>query len=218
MSLNAARKAKLYDLAAAIPLVAWFALVIVASLYRITQMLDAQVDILETCHLLAKVALLNILILLVFLRRSALRKARGLLPSGAGIVGVLLPSLFVALPPANLSQAMTMFSSATILLGIISSILIACWLGRSFSILPQARALVTEGPYRIVRHPLYLAELIVVFGTMWRFEPPWSYCVMVMAIAAQIPRMHYEEQVLMDAFPCYHDYAARTARLLPGVY
>lgn len=218
MSLNAARKAKLYDLAAAIPLVAWFALAIVGSLYRITQMLDAHVDILAICSLLAKVAFLSLLIFFVFVRRPTVRKARGLLPSGAGIVGVLLPSLFLALPPANLSQAMTIFSSATILLGIISSILIACWLGRSFSILPQARALVTEGPYRIVRHPLYLAELIVVFGTMWRFEPPCSFCIMVIAIAAQIPRMHYEEQVLMDAFPGYRDYATRTARLLPGVY
>jgi len=197
---------------------AWFVLGIAGSSIRITQMLDADGDVLAICSHLAKVAFLSLLILLVVIRRPAVRRLRGLLPGSAAIAGVFLPSVFLALPSANLTQAMTIFSFAMILLGIISSILIACWLGRSFSILPQARALVTEGPYRIVRHPLYLAELIMVFGTMWQFEPPWSFWAMFLAIAAQIPRMHYEEQVLMEAFPSYRDYATRTARLLPGVY
>lgn len=218
MRVNAAQKGKLYDLAAAIPIVAWFVLGIGGSLLRITQTLDAHGDVLAICSQLANVAFLSVLTLLVVIRRPAIRKARGLLPRGAGIVGVLLPSVFLALPRAKLTQAMTVFSSATVLLGIISSILIVCWLGRSFSILPQARTLVTEGPYCIIRHPLYLAELIVVFGGMWQFDYPWSFCVMFLTIAAQIPRMHYEEQVLMEAFPSYRDYAERTARLLPGVY
>lgn len=218
MSLNAARKAKLFDLVAALPLMAWFALAIAGGAVRILQLVDAHEGVLAICSQLAKVAFLSLLVLLVVIRRPAILTARGLAPKAAGIAGVMLPVVFLAFPPANLTTAMTAFSSVVILSGVIASILTACWLGRSFGILPQARTLVTHGPYRLVRHPLYLAELIVVFGTMWRFEPPWSFCVMVLAFAAQIPRMHYEEQVLMDAFPCYRDYAARTARLLPGVY
>ncbi|MGJ0533705.1 MAG: methyltransferase family protein [Methylocystis sp.] len=218
MRVNAAQKAKLYDLAAAIPMMAWLVLGIGGSLLRITQMLDAHGDVLAICSQLANVAFLSLLTLLVIIRCPAVRKARGLLPRGAGIVGVLLPSVFLALPRAKLTPAMAIFSSATALLGIISAIFIACWLGRSFGILPQARSLVTEGPYSVVRHPLYLAELIVVFGGMWQFDYPWSFCAMFLTITAQIPRMHYEERVLMEAFPSYRDYADRTARLLPGIY
>lgn len=215
---NVGQKAKLYDLAASIPIVAWFVLGIGGSLLRLTQMLDSHGDGLAIYSQLANVAFLSLLIVLVVIRRPALRKARGLLPRAAGIVGVLLPAVFLALPRAELTPTMAIFSSATTLLGILSSIVIAYWLGRSFSILPQARALVTGGPYSVVRHPLYLAELIAAFGCMWQFEHPWSFCVMFLAIAAQIPRMFYEEQVLTEAFPSYCEYAKRVPRLFPGLY
>ena len=92
------------------------------------------------------------------------------------------------------------------------------WLGRSLSILPQARKLVTGGPYRFVRHPLYLAEFVALFGLAWQFALPWSLLLWCLAAAAQFPRMYFEEQVLSETFPEYRSYAAQTARLLPGVY
>jgi protein-S-isoprenylcysteine O-methyltransferase Ste14 len=218
MWANVEQKAKLCDFVASIPLLAWFVLGISGSLLRTAQIFDANGDGLAICAQLANIAFLSLLIALVVIRRPALRKGRGLSSRVAGIVGFFLPAAFLVLPEAKLTPAVTVISSAAILLGILSSIFIACWLGRSFSILPQARGLVTEGPYRLVRHPLYVAELITTFGIMWKFEYPWSLCVMFLAVAAQIPRIHYEEQVLMEAFPRYRGYAKRTARLLPGLY
>ena len=46
-----------------------------------------------------------------------------------------------------------------------------------------------------------------MFGAMWQFEQPWAFIVLLVATGAQIPRMHFEEQVLMEAFPSYRDYA-----------
>ena len=42
-------------------------------------------------------------------------------------------------------------------------------LGRSFSIVPQARTLVRTGPYKFVRNPLYLAEEVALLGTLLQF-------------------------------------------------
>jgi protein-S-isoprenylcysteine O-methyltransferase Ste14 len=42
-------------------------------------------------------------------------------------------------------------------------------LGRSFSVVPQARGLVRGGPYSFVRHPLYLAEEIALLGILLQF-------------------------------------------------
>ena len=38
------------------------------------------------------------------------------------------------------------------------------------------------------------------------------------SIAAQFPRMHYEEEILRASYPGYAAYEARTKRLIPGIY
>ena len=38
------------------------------------------------------------------------------------------------------------------------------YLGRRFSIVPEARGLVIDGPYRLARHPIYLGEILAGFG------------------------------------------------------
>ena len=40
-------------------------------------------------------------------------------------------------------------------------------LGRSFSVIPEARELTTRGVYRFVRHPMYLAELLMIVGVLF---------------------------------------------------
>src|ERR1039458_2074043 len=143
--LNAALKAKLIDLSYASPLIAWFGIGIVGLLRQISQMLNSRGDALAICSQLANVVLLSLLILLLFIRRPPVRTAKRLLPILAGIGGFLSPCLVLVLPRVELSPSMTIFSLALVLAGTLVSIVTACWLGRSFSILPQARALVTEG-------------------------------------------------------------------------
>ena len=47
--------------------------------------------------------------------------------------------------------------------------MVIAYLGKSFSIIPQARRLVREGPYSVVRHPLYLAEEVALLSCLLRF-------------------------------------------------
>ena len=212
------RKARLYDLFTGIPLALWFAVGIVGSLYRIPVSPDFSRDGLATCTQLANVVLLGIMIVLLLVRRPPVRRLCGFWPRAAGLAGAVAPIFMLAVPHSELAPAMSTLALVLIFIGTATSIVATCWLGRAFSILPQARALVTEGPYRFVRHPLYLAEIIALCGTSLEFAQPWSALVTLAAVALQVPRMHYEEKILMDSFPSYRAYVSRTARLIPGVF
>jgi len=99
--------------------------------------------------------------------------------------------------------------------------LLAAWsavtLGRSFSLLPQARTLVTGGPYRFVRHPMYLGGLLITLAEVWLRFSPLVVALNAVFVAAQLVRLGYEEQVLESTFPEYATYRRRTSALIPGV-
>jgi protein-S-isoprenylcysteine O-methyltransferase Ste14 len=92
------------------------------------------------------------------------------------------------------------------------------FLGRSFSVMAQARKLVTAGPYSLVRHPLYLGEGMAILGMMLQYLSPLAVAIVGMQFAFQLQRMQNEERVLTSQFPEYRDYMARTACIIPGVY
>lgn len=155
---------------------------------------------------------------LVCVRWLPAARSAGLLPRLAAIIGAYLALALVKVPSVQLSEAASLVSISLVLLGTTGAVFSLSYLGRSFSVMPQARGLVTTGPYRFVRHPLYLAEQIAVLGVMLQRAMPWSLVIAAASLAAQFPRMHYEERVLGETFPSYRDYARRTARLLPGIY
>lgn len=90
-------------------------------------------------------------------------------------------------------------------------------LGRSFSVLPEARALVTTGPYRYVRHPVYLGEIIAYSGLLLASLSPLNAALAGLFCVGQFLRMGLEERALKSAFPEYAAYAASTPRLLPSL-
>ena len=91
---------------------------------------------------------------------------------------------------------------------------------RSFhaSASPTAGGLVTSGPYRFIRHPIYTAiclfTLIAVLAT-----PSWIglVCWVMIAIGSWI-RMRAEESLLVGMYPEYRDYAAKTRRMIPFLF
>lgn len=93
----------------------------------------------------------------------------------------------------------------------------AWYLGTSFSLLPQARTLVVTGPYRYVRHPIYLGGLLITLGEIWLRFSALVVALNVLFVAAQIVRLRYEEEVLERTFPEYAAYRARTSALIPGI-
>ena len=90
-------------------------------------------------------------------------------------------------------------------------------LGRCFGVLPEARGLVTQGPYRLVRHPVYLGELAACTGLAITSPSLRNVVVLAALAVAQRVRMSFEERALATAFTDYLDYASRTPRLIPRV-
>jgi protein-S-isoprenylcysteine O-methyltransferase Ste14 len=218
------RNAKLVDLVSGLLFIGWLVLGIAGSVWQIAPECR---DLARSFHTAAAITTLSQMTVTVFLglqlvlvviRHLPERKAPGVLPRAAAVIGASTPAAFLFLPRATLSVPMQIFSASLVIAGAVASTYVGGWLGRSFSVFPQARQLVTRGPYRFIRHPLYVAEQIATFGVMLQFAQPWSIVVALASVATQFPRMHYEEQVLSEAYPSYRDYAARTARLIPHVY
>jgi protein-S-isoprenylcysteine O-methyltransferase Ste14 len=134
---------------------------------------------------------------------------------GAQAVTILLG---VVAGDSTFSGAALLVADVLLAGGLLFAIASLAFLGRCFGILPDVRGLVTRGPYRLVRHPLYLGELTALLGIAigtdrWLLAVPlWLVCV-----ALQIVRTGYEERSLRAEFPEYGPYAARTKRLIPGV-
>jgi protein-S-isoprenylcysteine O-methyltransferase Ste14 len=93
-----------------------------------------------------------------------------------------------------------------------------CWLGRNFSIFPQARGLVTSGPYRVVRHPLYLGEIVAAIALALLHLGPVAAGAVMAWIPIQVYRALVEERVLAVTHPEYESYRQRVRRLVPGLW
>lgn len=78
--------------------------------------------------------------------------------------------------------------------------------------------LVTTGIYRIIRHPMYIAQVIAVLPLIIDY---FSYARLVALIILSIDlifKMNYEEKQLQKAFPEYRNYMKKTHRLIPFIY
>jgi protein-S-isoprenylcysteine O-methyltransferase Ste14 len=155
---------------------------------------------------------------LMLTRPKAVARQDGLIPTTIAFFGTYAVWLMPFLPRADNPPAVQMASAAIALVGSLSIIFAVVYLGKSFSIVPQARKLVVGGPYRIVRHPLYVAEEIAIVGVLMQYAWYAALLFLVVHLALQIRRMAYEESLLCAVFPDYEIYAQRTARLIPGLW
>jgi protein-S-isoprenylcysteine O-methyltransferase Ste14 len=82
---------------------------------------------------------------------------------------------------------------------------------------PTPGALVTSGPYRYIRNPIYAAAWLVIW-TGVAVHWSWANAALGLIVAAGlVVRIFCEEHLLRAAYPEYADYAKRTKRLVPFV-
>jgi protein-S-isoprenylcysteine O-methyltransferase Ste14 len=91
-------------------------------------------------------------------------------------------------------------------------------LGRGFGLRPALRRLATTGPYRLVRHPIYLAYVVADVGYNVTEWARGSVLLMLVGWASLVYRIRAEERILsQDA--AWAEYRASTRyRLIPGVW
>lgn len=82
---------------------------------------------------------------------------------------------------------------------------------------PTGGGLVTRGPYRWIRHPIYSAILIFTWAGALSHVSMASLGLGVLATVAVAIRIAAEERLLVERYPEYAEYAARTRRIVPFV-
>jgi protein-S-isoprenylcysteine O-methyltransferase Ste14 len=84
-------------------------------------------------------------------------------------------------------------------------------LGKSFSLTPQARQLVTRGIYSKIRNPIYVSGCIMLAGFVLVLHRPVLWLVLLALIVMQTFRARREAQVLEAAFgDAYREYRRKT--------
>lgn len=192
----------------------WFMLLALGLAIKIGSLSEPWPSLLSSLCLASFYILLG---LLVMTRPPAKAHADGLLPRVAAFVGTYMPWTIgffgetdKALP--NVASTVCVLAGMTMMLVTIRH------LGKSFSLVPQARSVVQTGPYRWIKHPLYLAEEIVIFGVVLKSLSPLTLSLFVLHIAVQVCRIRYEEDLLRRNCPEYAGYEASRWRLIPLIW
>lgn len=154
---------------------------------------------------------------LILSRPPAVSQARGLLPRIAAFTGTYMPWC-ISFTTRSQIPTLDMLSTILVVGGILLTIITVSHLGRSFSLVPQARRLVQDGPYRYIRHPLYLAEEIAIIGAALQFLSLTTVLILLLHVGIQLLRIWYEEKLLGETLPEYSHYAASRWRVIPFVW
>ena len=90
-----------------------------------------------------------------------------------------------------------------------------------FNIVPEPLSwskMVSRGPYRIIRHPMYLALLITTLPLVISDFSSLRLVFWFILLVDLVIKMGYEEGLLQELFPEYVHYQKQTTRLIPGIY
>jgi protein-S-isoprenylcysteine O-methyltransferase Ste14 len=162
----------------------------------------------------------HLLVLGIALTRPAPRAQDHSVPSSAAVI------VSYAYPYAQLAYLRWVPGTAVwpsggfvlIIVGACLSLASLLTLGRRFGVRPALRGLATTGPYRLVRHPLYLAYVLADIGCNLE---EWNSGTVLLVIAGWISlvyRIHAEERILARdlGWPSY--LTVVRYRLLPGLW
>ncbi len=164
------------------------------------------------------VCLYALLVFLYFIRSAAKSTTRSFLTKTIAVIATFLPFTIPLLSRPSDNPTIMISASLLTITGMAIALYSLGTLGRSFSIIPQARGLVQAGPYRFVRHPVYLGELISILGVVLARPSVVVMAIYCLLIALLLYRALEEEKLLASIFPEYETYSLRRARFIPGVF
>ncbi|MCP8940899.1 isoprenylcysteine carboxylmethyltransferase family protein [Alsobacter sp. SYSU M60028] len=150
----------------------------------------------------------------VLVRRPTLNVSTRLSDWGLACAATALPLLA---EPTN-GEGFVVAGMLFYLAGLLWQLGAKFFLRRSFGVAPANRGIVTSGPYRFMRHPIYAGYLSTHIGILLLMPSLWNLTVYGAAWAVQVLRLLAEERLLGED-PDYRSYQQKVpARLVPGVF
>jgi protein-S-isoprenylcysteine O-methyltransferase Ste14 len=154
----------------------------------------------------AETLLFAVLVAAYAVRRAPVERARGSREILVPLLGAVLPFGLLTSPPHPLVASHPAALEA-VFWWMTAATAFTVWglgcLGGSFSGTVEARAPVLRGPYRWVRHPVYLGEMATAAAVaLWR----WSLAnavLLALFVTVQLLRSRWEEGKLLRVFPAY---------------
>jgi protein-S-isoprenylcysteine O-methyltransferase Ste14 len=150
------------------------------------------------------------------IRKDPVNRSRGTKEIIVPLIGGILPFALLFSPP-NLFITANPHALDFIFYWLTAATAFTVWglwkLRRLFSITIEARDLVINGPYRFVRHPIYLGEILSALAvTVLRFSLLNAFIISLFVVI-QLLRAKWEEDKLTLVFPGYSIYGAKTSWL-----
>lgn len=155
-------------------------------------------------------------VLFVLLRRGTSQISLRPTDWALGFGGTLAPLLVS--PPSDSPLLPVALCGFLMLLGLAVQLYAKFTLRRSFGIIAANRGVKVNGPYRIVRHPMYAGYVMTHVGFLLSGPTLWNLAVYAVALGLNVRRLIAEERVLI-ADPAYQDMCRKVrSRLLPYVF
>jgi protein-S-isoprenylcysteine O-methyltransferase Ste14 len=121
-------------------------------------------------------------------------------------------------PYGPLTTALSYLGVVLIVVGVGIVLFAFFGLGRALTASPIPKAdaqLVTTGLYARVRHPIYFGLLLAAVGIVLDAGRWPQLAIAAMLYVLLNIKASFEEQLLIERYPEYREYAAKTPRLLP---
>jgi protein-S-isoprenylcysteine O-methyltransferase Ste14 len=173
-------------------------------------------DYLAFLNRVLRLAFFTMLIVMYVVRLPSQRADRRPLVILVSLIGTFAILATSYLPSVPRGPGAVLVSDVLITFGMAWAVWGLAYLRRSFSIIPEARKLVTGGPYAHSRNPLYFGEGIASIGVMLPVFGPWQALLLLIFIASQALRIRWEQKVLLEAFgEEFKEYLRRVPVLVP---
>jgi protein-S-isoprenylcysteine O-methyltransferase Ste14 len=173
-------------------------------------------DYLAFANRVLRLAFFSMLVVMYVIRlptKKADRRPFVILVSFVGTFCIVATSFLPNSPHGPLS---VLISDLLITAGMAWAVWGLAYLRRSFSIIPEARRLVTGGPFALSRNPLYLGEGVASIGVVLPGFTIWHALLLAVFVTSQLLRIRWEQKILLEAFgDDFSAYLRRVPMLVP---
>lgn len=142
------------------------------------------------------------------------------------MIASALPLLFILAAIVVLGVTGNLVSSSPFAIAAqVAAVVLNVWARISFqkgtfrvTAAPRGTSIITRGPYRFIRHPMYSAALLFIWAGVASHLSALTLAIGIAATALCIVRVIVEERLLRATYPDYVDYSKATKAFIPYVF